>query len=169
MNVYLHREVAGVTYGEKVKVDHKNGDKLDNRDENLRRATQRANIHYALGMSPEETAERDAEIRRLHAEGHNYNQIARLLGISYGTARHIVEPSYRLLQNARVAARKAESSLAKREAQAARNETIIRLYGEGLTQAVVAKQVGTTQAWVSEILRERGVETRRPGRPKVPS
>jgi hypothetical protein len=41
--VYMHREVLGLSYGDRSVVDHINGDKLDNRRRNLRVVSQRAN------------------------------------------------------------------------------------------------------------------------------
>jgi hypothetical protein len=43
VNVYMHRAILGIT--DKRRVDHINRDKLDNRRENLRAATQSQNLH----------------------------------------------------------------------------------------------------------------------------
>lgn len=41
--IFLHREITGLKHGDKREVDHINGDKLDNRRENLRVVTRAQN------------------------------------------------------------------------------------------------------------------------------
>lgn len=43
-NVYLHREIMGLEYGDPLQVDHLNRDPADNRRENLEVVTQAENL-----------------------------------------------------------------------------------------------------------------------------
>lgn len=43
MHVYMHRVLLGLKYGERKSVDHRNGNKLDNRLENIRACSQAEN------------------------------------------------------------------------------------------------------------------------------
>lgn len=52
--VMMHREVSGAQEGDTV--DHINGNKLDNRQENLRRCTQRENSRNRVGWQKETTS-----------------------------------------------------------------------------------------------------------------
>lgn len=52
--VYLHRELLGLEPGDGLEGDHRNGDRLDNRRENLRiasHAENQQNRHYGWGTS----------------------------------------------------------------------------------------------------------------------
>jgi len=53
-NVYLHRELLGLERGDGLEGDHRNGDPLDNRRENLRVVSHtgnQQNRHYGYGSS----------------------------------------------------------------------------------------------------------------------
>src|SRR5689334_13920703 len=45
IKVFMHREILGLARGEKIQGDHINGNTLDNRRENLRRASHGQNQH----------------------------------------------------------------------------------------------------------------------------
>ena len=99
----IHRIVAGLFLeGPKLpQVNHKDGNKLNNRLENLEWATNSSNQKhaYALGLNKASTApkpalhklgpEERAEAKRLRAEGLSYIKIGKLLGASNGTIRRI--------------------------------------------------------------------------------
>ena len=48
---YLHREVLGLTPGDGLETDHRNGDRLDNRRSNLRVATRAQNAQNVPARS----------------------------------------------------------------------------------------------------------------------
>jgi hypothetical protein len=50
-HVLMHRQLLGLGYGEPTVTDHINGNRLDNRRENLRRATQQQNL-YNVARKP---------------------------------------------------------------------------------------------------------------------
>jgi HNH endonuclease len=50
-HVLMHRQLLGLSHGEATVSDHKNGNRLDNRRENLRRATHLQN-HYNVLRKP---------------------------------------------------------------------------------------------------------------------
>lgn len=54
-SVYLHREVLGLKSGERLVVDHIDGDGLNNRRSNLRAITHRENIRNVVGPRRDNT------------------------------------------------------------------------------------------------------------------
>lgn len=59
-SAYLHREILGLAHGDGIEGDHENGDTLDNRRTNLRRATRSQNAQAIKGcglkVEPESSA-----------------------------------------------------------------------------------------------------------------
>lgn len=92
-----HRAMWEIFVGEipdKMDINHKNGNKKDNRLENLEVVSRKQNLNHAIKMGlktysnyPEKYSERAKEMRN---EGMSFSEIAKALGISQTTAFHAV-------------------------------------------------------------------------------
>lgn len=54
--ILMHREILGLKCGDNVKTDHRNGDGLDNRRENLRKCTDAENQHNQNHLRSKKTS-----------------------------------------------------------------------------------------------------------------
>jgi len=48
--ILMHREILGLKFGDGIETDHRNGDGLDNRRENLRKCTNAENCHNRVHL-----------------------------------------------------------------------------------------------------------------------
>lgn len=78
---YAHRLVLGLVKGDGKVVDHVNGDKLDNRRDNLRLVTASENSFNRRGWVIRKWTQHDRDtVSRLRAAGYTYREIGEAVG-----------------------------------------------------------------------------------------
>lgn len=101
----VHRLVCAAFYGlipDGYEVNHINGDKADNRVENLEYVTRIENLQHAFDIGlmnnvgssnpmSKLTEAQVAEIRALHAGGMGYKNIAKQYGVTWEAVRNIIK------------------------------------------------------------------------------
>lgn len=86
----LHRELMGLTPGDGLEVDHKNGDKLDNRRQNLRVTDDAGNAANLHGPRASRFGRRTSRFRGvcLHRPSGKWRATVRVNGRQYSLGHH---------------------------------------------------------------------------------
>jgi len=177
--VYVHRLVAEAFLGSQPspdhEVNHKNGDKVDNRVENLEWVTKSENHKHAYGvlgrkpMLPNFCGEQHGmskftdgkvvEIRRLYATGnHSYRELGRMFGVSHNNIGRIVRCETWQHVGGPITHKGQLRGEAHGQAKLTRDDVIEirRLYATGEhTQAELAEMFGVSQRHISNIVRRK--------------
>jgi hypothetical protein len=149
VEVYEHRVKDGVVT-ESDHVHHINGDKADNRPENL------APISAAAHASEHHRRLDYDEVVRLYESGMTTVEVAGVLGC-YPSA---VSGA---LKKMGVATRPANFN----RMVALDEDEVVRLFRSGVRPPAIAKAMGCSRTPVDRVLRERGISSHPPGRPNA--
>lgn len=145
VEVYEHRVIAGVVSGEQV--HHINGDKLDNRPENLQCVSNPEHRRLHRKVSPEHLIE-------LYDSGLSVTEVGKLCGLD---GAHVSRSIRRYGGASRPPG---ETNKIKFD-----TEQIRGWMEEGLSDKAIARRLGVTDIAIKRVRTELGVPPRRPGRP----